>query len=719
MSVTTAKSYCRFCHAYCAIEVDVDDGRVVAVRGDTSDPIYGGYTCIKGRQLPDRHNGPERIRRSLKRGPDGTFHEIPTARAMDEIAERVQAIIREHGPRAVASYCGSYAFQNSAALAVSRAWHKGISSPSFYTSVTIDQPAKFIAPARVGVWMGGLHGFEDADVALVLGNNAIISHFSPFGGLPPFNPVKRLNEAKKRGLRLIVVDPRVTDMARRADLHLQARPGEDPTLLAAMLHVILQDELHDRDFCAHHVEGLETLKWAVRDFTAEYAAERAGLAAADIVAAAHMFAQGPRGVATTGTGPNMAPRANLTEHLVLCLNIICGRFNRQGERVPNPGILAMPFPRRAQVIPGGEPWKRGAQARVRGLGRIIGEMPTAALADEILTPGEGQVRALFSMGGNPAVAWPNQRKVMQALDALELSVSVDAEMSATAKCADYIIAPTLSLERADVTLLADSWYETPYAHYTQAVATPSEECLEEWEFYWELSHRLGTPIALPGGELDLEERPSKHEVLERCLPGTRIPLEELRAAGEGRIYDDIFEIVAPPETHATANLRLDPEGITEELRAVRAEAVTTGAGYGSDRELFTHRLISRRLRHVYNSSGHTLPGLRAKGTTNPAFMNPNDLEALGLQSGEIIEIKSSHASILGVATAAPDVREGAISMAHAWGDPSADPMEIRDIGSSTNALVDDETGYCPVTGMSRQSAIPVNVCRARLPAPGG
>lgn len=715
MPVKTAKSYCRFCHAYCAIEVDLEDGRPIAVRGDTSDPIYGGYTCIKGRQLPDRHNGPDRIRRSLKRQPDGSFEEIPTAQAMDEIALRVGAILQEHGPRSVASYCGSYAFQNSAALAVSRAWHKGIGSSSFYTSVTIDQPAKFIAATRTGIFMGGLHGFEDANVALVIGNNPIVSQYSPFGGLPPFNPVKRLSDAKKRGLALIVIDPRITDMARRADLHLQVRPGEDPTLLAAMLRVIFDEQLYDTEFCAMYVEGLAELEAAVRDFTPAYAAERAGVPAEQILAAARTFAAGPKGAATAGTGPDMAPRANLTEHLVLALNIVCGRFNREGERVPNPGMLIEPFPRRAQVIPGGEPWKRGPKARVRDLGRLLGEMPTASLADEILSPGAGQVHALFSIGGNPAVAWPNQKKVMRALEEVDLLVAVDVEMSATAKLADYIIAPTLSLERADVTLLTDSWYETPYAHYTPAVARPDPECLEEWEFYWELSHRMGTPIALPGGALDLERKPTKHEVLERVIPSPRVPLATLRDAGGGRTYEGVTLAVAPAEPGANAKLRLAPEGIASELREVRIEPVSAGAGYGASRDAFTHRLISRRLRHVYNSSGRALPALRAKGTTNPAYMNPADLAALGLESGDVVEIASAHARILGVAMSAADVREGVVSMAHAWGDPSADPKAVRDIGSSTNALVDDETDYCPVTGMGRQSGIPVNVLRAELP----
>ena len=710
MDVVTRKSYCRFCHAYCAIEVDVADGRAVAVRGDVSDPMYGGYTCIKGRQLPERHNGPARIRRSLKRQPDGSFDEIPTAQALDEIAAKTQLIVREHGPRAVASYCGSYTFQNSVGLAVAKAWHKGIDSPSFYTSVTIDQPAKLIAPSRIGAWGGGAHGFETADVAMVIGNNAIVSQFSPFGGLPPFNPVKRLNDARKRGLALIVIDPRKTDMARRADVHLQIRPGEDPTLLSAILHVILEEELGDREFCVQHVSGVEALHAAVRDFTPEYAEARAGVPARDIVQAARLFAKGPRGCATTGTGPDMAPHPNLTEHLALCCNVVCGRYNREGELAPNPGMLTN-LPRRAQVSPPSPSFGRGERSRVRGLGRIFGEMPTAALADEILLPGEGQVRALFSLGGNPAVAWPNQEKVVRALETVDLHVAIDVELSASSKLAHYVIAPTLSLERADLTVLTDSWYEAPYTHYSPAVVDPEPECIEEWEFYWELAQRMGTSIALPGGELDLERRPTKDDVLDAMLPSPRVPLDEIRKRVGGHVYDEVEVVVGPGDPESEARLVVDPEGIVDELREIRAEAFSGGGGYGPACDAYTHRLICRRLRHVYNSSGQTLTALREKGTTNPAFMHPDDLELLGLRTGDVVEIRSAHSAILGVATAAADVRCGVISMAHAWGDPSADAKEVRDVGSSTNALVDDASDFDPITGMARQSAIPVNVAR--------
>ncbi len=710
MTIETLKSYCRFCHAYCALDVDVEDGRrVLAVRGDTSNSIYGGYTCIKGRQLPEAHHHPERLRSSLARGADGSFVPISSERALDEIAAKLGAIVKQHGPRAVASYCGTYAFQNSAALAVSRAWHEGIGSPSYYTSVTIDQPAKFIAASRHGYWSAGGHSFESADVVLIIGNNAVVSQYSPYGGVPAFNPYKRLRDAQARGLRVIVIDPRRTEVARRAELHLAVKPGEDPTLLAGLLNVILSEGREDAEFCAAHVAHVEALRAAVRDFTPDYVEQRTGVPAAQVVAAARSFAEGPRGSATTGTGPDMSPRSNLTEHLVLCLNTLCGRYNRAGEPVPNPGVLGPATPRHAQAMPPRPAYGRGPKARVRGLGQIFGEMPAATISDEILEPGDGQVRALFTIGGNPVSAWPDQRKTLRALEQLELNVSIDIKLSASAKLADYVIAPRMCLEREDVTLLTDSWYSEPYAHYSPAVVDPDCDVIEEWEFYFGLAQRMGTPIRLPGGELDLSRKPTKFEVLSKILSTPRVPLAEIRAHGEGHVFDQIALTVQPSAPGWTGRLDVGPADLLAEIAEVRAEAFGAGGGYGANSDAFTHRLISRRLKHVYNSSGRDLSEIRKKGTTNPAYMHPADLEKLGVASGDLVEIASDHDAIVGVAEASDDVPRGVISMAHSWGDAPEHDAKVREIGSSTNRLVANDRDFDPITGMARQSAIPVNV----------
>ena len=705
VGVETKKTYCRFCHNYCAMEVDVVDGKPIAVRADTSDPVYGGYSCIKGRQLVDAYDHETRITNPLKKMPDGNWLEISMQQAMDEIAAKTKYSIDNYGPRSVASYCGTYAFQESAALVVSRAFHEGIGSDSYYTSVTIDQPGKAISMSRHGVWAGGVHSFEGADVALIVGNNAVISQFSPYGGIPPFSPTKALNEAVKSGMKIIVIDPRRTEVAKKAHLHLQVRPAEDPTLLSGIIRVILEEELYDKDFCSNYVEGLDQLKASVEDYTLDYVEKRAGIPADQIVEAARIFAGGNRGIASGGTGPNMSPHGNLTEHLMHTLNTLCGRYNMEGDKVPNPGVLSPIRNRKAEVT---APWQAYGEglpkSRIHGLTQIFGEMPTAVLNDEIIEPGEGQVKVLFSVGGNPMVAWPDQHKTKRAMDMLDLLVCIDVKMSATAKLADYILPGKICLERDDVPVLADTWYNAPYSHYAKAIVDPNGDLTEEWEFYWEIANRIGSEIKVAGGPLPMDAKPSKYDVLELTTAGTKVPLSEIYEKDGGHIFEELEFVVEAGESDAKLNV--SPPGIAEEMADIRGLELTESGRPAKDGD-YTHLLISRRLKHVYNSSGQQFDAIKKKGTTNPAYMNPDDLEEIGIKSGDLVHITGPGGSIIGVTQATEEIGRGVCAMTHAWGDLPSNDGSVREIGSPTNRLMTNHIDYDPITGMPRQSSIPV------------
>lgn len=704
MSVETHRTFCRFCHANCAMLADVADGRVVAVRGDPEDPVFGGYTCVKGRQLAEAHNSPERLTSCLGRNGDG-WRPLSSQDALDAVAARLRAIIDEHGPDAVAVYSGSYAFQNSAGVGAALAFAQGLGTRHFYTSVTLDQPAKVYTSHQYGQWGGGLQGFGSADVALFIGNNPIVSHYGPPGGLPPFSPSRRLRDAIDRGLKLIVADPRQSDVARLAHIHLPVRPGEDPALLAGMLNVIIGEELYDRNFVGNHVDGLDELKAVIADFPPEVAARRAGVDPEQLVAAARMFAGGVRGAASTGTGPEMAGRGTLTEYLVQCLNILCGRFCHEGEKVSIPRVFTPAPPRRAQVNPPSRPWGEGFPAsRFRGLTQLGFEMPCNVLADEILTPGEGQIRALISIGGNPIVAFPDQEKIARAINSLDLMVQVDVVMSATAKRAHYILAPSMCLEREDITNLSEWWHEQAYARYAQALIPPPADLLDEYEMIWGLAKRLATPLPMAGGPCPMDACPDKATFLDLMVAGSLVAPSTVKADtpdGRPKIYDEVHPVVLPPEEGASARFDLAAGNMPDALRRYGIEA---------ERDLeMPFRLISRRTRHRFNSTGGHLTNLRAKRSTNPAHMHPQDLARIGVASGEIVRIESHAGEVFAVAEASDAVLPGIVSMAHAWGDPDVGKEGVREHGGGTNRLVTETERFDPITGQSLQSAIPVRI----------
>lgn len=713
--IETRKSYCRLCHAYCGIEVDVEGNTVLAVRGDKENALSQGYTCVKGRHLPDQMNHPGRLRTSLKRQPDGSFAPIATEQALDEIAAKVGDIIARDGPRAVATFVGTASHMNAAVLPVAKAWQRAIDSPSYYTPSTIDQPGKQIAALKHGIWEGGDQSFAEADVFLLVGANPLVSMWSGLK-FPAYNPWRRLADARARGMKLIVVDPRRTEMARRADIHLQVRPGEDPTLLAGVIHVIFEEGLYDGDFCAAHVEGLEELRDAVRDFTPEYVEARAHVPAALVREAARVFASGPRGMASSGTGPSMAPRCTLAEQLVITLNTLCGRYPRAGEAVANPGVFTPSIPRRAQAARPDPVWGGPVRSRVRGLGQIRDELPTPTLADEILLPGEGQVKAFFSVGANPVVSFPDQLKTIAAMGTLELSVALDTRETPTTRLCDYVIACPLYLERPDATTLADLWFPEPFAQYTPAMVAPGAEIVHEWEFFWGLARRLGRTLVLPGGPIPVDEKPTTDDVLDLITAGARVPLDEVRRHPSGQRFPDTTAKVQPHAPGTGARFAAGHPDVLAELREVRAEPVGDGGGYRGE-DGFTHRLIGRRHVEVFNSTGQEVPGLRASLPQNAAYMNPLDLRELGLADGDLVEITSDRAAIVGVAAATDEVAPGVIAMAHSWGDTPEHDGRVREIGANTNRLISTDHDYDPISGIPRMNALPVNVRPAPVPAP--
>ena len=714
--IETRETFCRFCHAACPLHVDVEINStgartkevVIAVRGIMEDPLFEGYTCIKGRQLADQHHAPDRLRNPLQRNDDGSFVEVTSKDALDDIANRVQAIIAAHGPRAVATYTGTGAFQNSISMPVMQAFHSGIGSPSFYTSITIDQPAHLTSRLRMGAWEAGWQNFRDADVLLAIGYNPLVSSYAPAGGLQGTNPFVRLRRAKERGMKLIVIDPRRSELASFADLWLPIKPGEDPTLLAGLINVILQENLYDKDFCDRWVHQLDDLRSAVAPFSPEMVATRCEVEAADVLTAARMFAGGPRGTAGTGTGPNMAAHSTLMEHLALTLNAICGRVNREGDVLESGNFLYPGDTRRAQVIAPSDP-APGTPHRVRGLKGMPGEMLTNALAEEILEPGEGKVRCLFVCGGNPVVAFPDQLKTIAAMKDLELLVVIDHRMTPTAELADYVIPPRLELERADVPTVMDRRFASAYVSYTPAVLQTDGDLLSEWEVFAGLAQRLGTRIPLPGGDLPLDGSANDDMVLDYAFAKSRLPMSEIRAK-RSTIHEELAIKVVAADPDASARFAVAPPDVVEEISVVLSEKTGAEVIDGFDPTKFPFRLISRRLKHVLNSLGREIPSLARVGTTNAAYMNPLDMRDLSLSDGELVRITSPSGEVVGVAEGSDTIKRGVISMSHSWGGSITDE-DVRLHGTPTNRLCTVDSGRDPINGMAIQSAIPIAVTK--------
>jgi len=716
---------CRACHAGCSVVVEIEDGRPVSVQGDPDSPLYRGFCCVKGRNMAAVQQSPRRLLHSQKRGADGRHAPIPVEQAMDEIAERLRRIVDEHGPRSLATYSGTMATNAGAANgAVTSAFLKAMGSRMGFNSNTIDQPGKMVAAALCGRFMAPPTPFSEASVVLLVGCNPLVAMS---GGIPHTNPGRTLTDALRRGLRLLVIDPRRSETARRAHLHLQPRPGEDVAILAALLRVILEEGLADRAFVEAHVSGVDALRAAVEPFTPERVAVRADVATDDLVRLARLFAGHGPGVATAGTGPNMSGHTTLVEYLLLALNAICGRFQRSGDRVAEPPCLRAPQVFKEQAMPPMAEYAYGfgERMRVRGLANTAAGMPTAALADEILEPGPGRVRALISHGGNPVAAWPDQLKTIEAMESLDLLVQIDAKMSATARLADYVIAVRHPLEMPGMTLTQEYLSDyavgfgttAPWAQYTPALVEPppGSDVIDDWRFFYGLAQRLGVQLVIkpvsfsgtvrvPGQAMDMIEEPTTDALFDMVTRGSRVPLDEVRRHPAGAVFDDPPVFVAPKDEGASGRLDVGNDVMMAELGRVAQEETTPVADAAHP-----FRLVSRRQPNVLNSVGCDEPGQLGGRTTNPAHLHPDDLAALGLAEGDLVEIRSGRAGILGVVAADATLRRGLVSMTHSWGDGPSRDGEVREIGANTGRLSAVDVDYERFTGLPRMSNIPVDV----------
>ncbi|MBB4860427.1 anaerobic selenocysteine-containing dehydrogenase [Novosphingobium chloroacetimidivorans] len=723
----TVPTICRLCPAHCGVLATVQSGVLVEVKGDPENPLFKGYTCPKGRALPELHNSPSRLLHSQKRQLDGSFAPIPIEQAMDEIADRLRGIVAEHGGRSIAVYTGTSGQAYPGGANMAAALLQAIGSPMFFTPNPIDSPGKQIAASAHGNWLAGDLPFSGADTWLLVGLNPVLSKAN---GVPFNNPAQRLKDEVARGMKLIVVDPRRTETAKRATIHIQPRPGEDPTILAGLIHVIVAEGLVDHAFIASDVDGFDALARQVAQFTPEYVGARAQVPPEQIVAAARLFATRRGGMANCGTGPNFSQHGNLTEYLALCLATICGRWPRAGDKVHRPNVLLPAYTARAQASGPFQGWGYGTRLRVRDLGDAACGLPTAALADEILLEGEGQVRALICNGSNPMAAWPDQRRTQQAMEKLDLLVCVDVEMALTARLADYVIATKMTLETPGMTQRVEALkyytigigYPVPYAQYSPRVVDPpaGSDLIEEWQFYHGIARRLGLNLTMgvkygfgrydeaPPTVIDMAQSDdlTTEGLYEKICAGGRLTLDEVRGFPHGRVFD-VDEVVAGKEPGCTERLDVGNVPMMAELAEVRSFDFNSEQS-GED---YPMRLISRRSNQFLNSAGRTLPGVRlTRGKPyNPLFMHPEDMAHLGLRSGDAITIASRHDRIPGIVEPDETLRRHVVAMYHCFGGLVEEDDAYALHGSNVGRLIAADHEYDPITGIPRMSNVAVSV----------
>lgn len=708
-------TFCRNCSALCSMQVTVEDGKLIDVVADGTASPYGAYMCVKGRSSLEFHNGSEnRLLQSLKRDSEGNFHPIDNNNALDEIADQISALIEKYGPRSIALYHGTGAYRSVLGAQLEKSFLSAIKTPNLFSTMTIDQSAKWVTMGRMGVMASGKPALTDIDLAVIAGNNPLVTHQTmPFAAGECGAPGKAYRRAKERGTRFIVIDPRQTETSRFADLFIQPLPGHDAAIFAAIAHILLRDGTYNQDFCDRFTSQLDVLREAVSEFTPELAAQRADVPVEQIEQAARWIGEAQRPLIGSGSGPSMSDNSNLNDHMIEVVNALVGGYRKAGDLVRNPGTLNPRKPVEMAVSPT-RSWETGDKLRTEDIGKLFGEFPTALLPQEILTPGPDKIRAVICFGGNLLMGLGDPDRAIPAFEDLDLFVVMDPRMNQTARYADYVIATSQPFERHDISTPGDALYPQAFAQYAPPVVDKPKGVIHDWEFFWEVASRMQLPLTLKywnygmdfeaiedGLPLRVDTPPDPEEMIRFICKNSRVPFDELVENPSGVRPDLPEQRVAEAPQGYGGRLELCPYDVAEELSTLLQTC--------SDNTDYRYQLTCRRILEAMNSAYLDSQTARKRYPVNWAYMNPDDMADEGVQDGSKIKIQSASGKIVGIAKADPRLRRGVISMTHLFGEllPSDDPDNEQ--GSFTGRLTSLKDHLQRINFMPRFSGVPVDV----------
>jgi anaerobic selenocysteine-containing dehydrogenase len=735
--MAVAFATCPLCEATCGLELTLSEGGIDRVRGDADDVFSHGFICPKGVSLKELHDDPDRLRTPLVR-VGGELRPASWDEACAEIDRRLNAIWDEHGRQALAIYLGNPSAHNLSVLTYGRVLVKALQTRNIFSASTVDQYPKQMASALM-FGTGSTVAVPDVDRTdhlLILGANPLASN----GSLLTAPDMRgRLRAIRARGGKVVVVDPRRTRTAREADEHHFIRPGTDALLLFALVHTLCDEQLEDLGALAPHVAGLEEVRELASGFAPEEVADSCGIAAHDIRRMARELAAAPRAAVYGRIGTTTQRFGTTASWLVDVLNVVTGNLDR-------PGGAMFPRPAAGSSNTTGDPGRgRGAafgrwQSRVRGLGEVFGELPVACLAEEIETPGEGQIRALLTIAGNPVVSTPNSERLAAAIDDLDFMVSVDIYVNETTRHADVILPAPSPLQRSHCDLALLGFAVRNVANYSPPAIEPDPQVPQEWETLlrlgaiatgqgpnadlaaidrvvaYEVARRQSTDPSsgLHGRDPDellaeVEPRVGPERILDLQLRGGpyRVTLAELDAAPHGIDFGALEPRV--PEVLRTSSgvIELAPEALVGDVARLHAALAEPVNG--------AMTLVGRRELRSNNSWMHNLPTLVRGKERCTALVHPDDASRLGLVDGEEAVVRSRAGEIVVPVEVTDDVMPGVVSIPHGWGhDLPGVSLSVAGAHAGTNSnVLADELVVEPLSGTAVLNGIPVELESAR------
>jgi anaerobic selenocysteine-containing dehydrogenase len=714
----TVHRQCTLCEAHCGIDVEVEGDRVLRITGDVQDPISRGYICPKAAALADLYADPDRLRRPVRR-VGSEWVQIGWDEALDMAADGLRAVQRRHGDDAVATYFGNPSAHTMAVLSGLSTRHV-LNTRNHYSATSADQLPQHLTSAEMfgNLALFPIPDIDRTDYMLVLGANPSVSN----GSLMTAPGARhRLRAIIARGGSVVVVDPRRTETAAHASEHVAIAPGGDPYLLLGMLHVLFAEGRTRLGHLEGHADGIATIEALAADWPVARAATIAGVDEATVQRLARGFADAERAVAYGRVGVCQQRTGSLTHWLINVLNAVTANLDVTGGAMfPNPAFDVGAVLKRARLLGFGDHGRH--TQRLSGLPEMNGELPVAGLADEITTPGAGQVRGMLIFAGNPVLSTPGGARLEKALTTLEWCVAVDMYVTETTRHADVILPPVSTLERSDIDVVMPLVSVRNHIRYSPAAVPKPKDGREDWQILTALTSRLGRGVGrraeaavaslpsaftTPERIIDLGIALGPHGILRRG-PLKGLTVAKIKRAKHGIDLGPLQPRLPGALDTADKRVQLAPPVLVEEAGMLaqyaheREDALSDG---------YDLTLIGRRQLRSNNSWMHNSARLMKGADRCTALLHPDDAGARGLDDGDQVRVVSRVGAIELPLEVSDEIRPGVVSVPHGFGHGRPGVgwrLAAEKAGASVNDITDPSV-VDAITGNAAFNAVPVRV----------
>lgn len=734
---------CHLCEAMCGVAIEVEEGHITSIKGDENDPLSHGHICPKAVALQDLHEDPDRLKKPIRRTANG-WQEMEWDDAFDLVADRLHRIRTEHGKNAIGVYQGNPNVHNHGAMVAGMPFLRAVGSQNRFSATSNDQLPHMLASLEMfgHQILLPIPDIDRTDLFICIGANPMASN----GSLMTVPDIRgRLKALKGRDGKLIVIDPRRTETGKLADEFHFVRPGSDALLLMAMVNTLFAENLVNLGHAEQWTKDVDLVRLAALPFTPEAVSAHTGLAPDAIRDIARQLAGTPKAALYGRIGTSTQAHGGVATWLIYVLNALTGKLDTTGGMMFTQPAVDM-------VALGAMSGQKGhfgrRTSRVKGLPEFGGEYPASTMADEILTPGDGQIRAFVTIAGNPLLSSPNGGRLEEAFGQLEFMVSVDYYLNETTRHADVILPPTAALERSHYDLIFSMFAVRNIAKYSEALFDPGPDTRHDWQILLELAHRLEK--RRKGGRLPIRAELG-WQAFKRLGPDPLLDLM-LRSGPYGADIGPARAVVQPavdllvdilPERHVLHSLtRLSPlnrrwRDLPKGLSLSTLKEHPNGVDLGPLRPCMPDRLFTRdrkinlaprrylhdldrlyaRLgspvsddllligrRHVRsnNSWMHNSQRL-VKGKDRCTLMiHPKDASRCGLADGDAAEITTEAGQIVVPVEITEDLMPGVVSIPHGWGHTrhgTRQAIAEAHAGASINDVIRDDQ-IDPLSGTS-------------------